>query len=432
MTGDDVRPVTDTGHDRTDADTTPEITGPRFVVDRDKEYVPSGPKARFQANVAAIERVRELTESGRTVTGQDQDVLAGWSSWGAVADVFDEAKENWSSERDQLRQVLTDDEWEAARATTLNAHFTSPAIVAEMWSSLERLGVTEGRVLEPGCGSGNFIGSAPESMNMVGVELDPLSAQIASYLYPHADVRNESFGKTLIRPNQFDAAIANVPFGNFPVFDPSWNPGERFSIHNHFIRKAVGGLHDGGVAVMMTSAYTMDAKNPAFRAEIGREADFLGAVRLPTGAHRRTAGTEVVTDVLVFRKRLPGEDPTPETLRWVKTQPTDLGEAGARPLMNRYFHDHPENILGELEASTFRESQINVRAESLEQVPGLLRQRLTAIVDAVAGMWLPLRRCWPSVSVRLPLNWLRVSGRERLSRQNRAISCALSTARTWT
>lgn len=382
MTGDDVRPVTDSGHDRTEADTTPDITGPRFVVDRDKEYVPSGPKARFQANLAAIERVRELTESGRTVTGQDQEVLAGWSSWGAVADVFDEAKENWSSERDQLRQVLTDDEWEAARATTLNAHFTSPAIVAEMWSSLERLGITEGRVLEPGCGSGNFIGSAPEAMNMVGVELDPLSAHIASYLYPHAEVRNESFGKTLIRPNQFDAAIANVPFGNFPVFDPSWNPGERFSIHNHFIRKAVGGLHDGGVAVMMTSAYTMDAKNPAFRAEIGREADFLGAVRLPTGAHRRTAGTEVVTDVLVFRKRLPDEEPTPETLRWVKTQPTDLGEASARPLMNRYFHDHTENILGELEASTFRESQINVRAESLEQVPDLLRQRLTAIVDA--------------------------------------------------
>ncbi|WP_186293139.1 helicase-related protein [Brevibacterium aurantiacum] len=382
MTGDDVRPVTDTGHDRTETDTPPDTTGPRFVVDRDKEYVPSGPKARFQTNLAAIERVRELTESGRTVTGQDQEVLAGWSSWGAVADVFDEAKENWSSERDQLRQVLTDDEWEAARATTLNAHFTSPAIVAEMWSSLERLGVTEGRVLEPGCGSGNFIGSAPESMSMVGVEIDPLSAQIASYLYPHADVRNESFGKTLIRPNQFDAAIANVPFGNFPVFDPSWNPGERFSIHNHFIRKAVGCLHDGGVAVMMTSAYTMDAKNPAFRAEIGREADFLGAVRLPTGAHRRTAGTEVVTDVLVFRKRLPGEEPTEETLWWVKTQPTDLGEAGARPLMNRYFHDHPENILGELEASTFRDSQINVRVQSLEQVPELLRQRLSAIVDA--------------------------------------------------
>lgn len=377
VSGDDLGPDTGTTPDRTRA----AATGPRFTVDRDKEYVPSGPKARFHANVAAIERVRELAESGRTVTGQDQEVLAGWSSWGAVADVFDAAKDNWASERDQLRQLLTEDEWEAARATTLNAHFTSPAMVAEMWSSLSRLGIAEGRVLEPGCGSGNFIGSAPEGMDMVGVELDPVSAQIASHLYPNADVRNESFGKTLIRPNQFDAAIANVPFGNFPVFDPSWNPGERFTIHNHFLRKAIGGLHEGGVAVMMSSAYTMDAKNPAFRAEVGREADFLGAVRLPNGAHRRTAGTEVVTDILVFRKRLPGEEPTPETMRWVKTAPTDIEGADSRPLMNRYFHDHPENILGQLRASTFRDSQIDVRAEDMEQIPELLRQRLSVIVD---------------------------------------------------
>lgn len=374
VTGDDAHPVTDTA-------VTGQEIGPVFRIDRDGEYVPSGAKARFQANVAAIERVRELTDSDRSVTGQDQEVLAGWSSWGAVADVFDETKDNWSKERDQLRDLLTDDEWEAARATTINAHYTSPAIVAEMWSSVSQMGMESGRVLEPGCGSGNFIGAAPESMNMVGVELDPISSQVASYLYPHADVRNESFGKTLIRPGQFDAAIANVPFGNFPVFDPSWNPGERFSIHNHFIRKAVGGLHEGGVAVMMTSAYTMDAKNPAFRAEISREADLLGAVRLPNGTHRRTAGTEVVTDVLVFRKRLPGEEPTPETLRWVKAEPTHIDGAENRPLMNRYFHDHQENVLGVVQASTFRDSQIDISANNLEDVPDLLRERLTAIVD---------------------------------------------------
>lgn len=362
--------------------TGPDSVGPVFSVERSKEYVPSGPKARFEANVAAIERVRELNETGRAVTTADQEVLAGWSSWGAVADVFDEGKDNWASERDRLRELLTEDEWEAARATTLNAHFTSPAIVAEMWASLSRLGINEGRVLEPGCGSGNFIGSAPESMSMVGVELDPVSSQVASYLYPNADVRNESFGKTLIRPNQFDAAIANVPFGDFPVFDPSWNPGERFTIHNHFMRKAIGGLHEGGVAVMMSSAYTMDAKNPAFRAEVSREADFLGAVRLPNGAHRRTAGTEVVTDVLVFRKRMAGEDPTPETMRWVKTAPTDIEGADARPRMNRYFHEHPENVLGQVQVSTFRDSQIDVRTDDLEQVPQLLGERLTEIVDA--------------------------------------------------
>ena len=378
VTGDVGGPVTDTGAESADET----ATGPAFRIDRTKEYVPSGAKARFQANVAAIERVRSLVNSDRTVTAEDQEVLAGWSSWGAVADVFDESKSNWDTEREQLRSVLTDDEWEAARATTVNAHYTSPAIVSEMWGSLSRLGMDGGRVLEPGCGSGNFIGSAPEGMNMVGVELDPLSAQIATYLYPNADVRNESFGKTLIRPRQFDAAIANVPFGNFPVFDPSWNPGERFSIHNHFIRKSVGGLHEGGVAVMMTSAYTMDAKNPAFRAEISREADFLGAVRLPNGTHRRTAGTEVVTDVLVFRKRLPGEEPTPETLRWVKTEPTHIDGSNSRPLMNRYFHDHPENVLGTIQASTFRDSQIDIASENLADVPEQLRERLTQIEAA--------------------------------------------------
>lgn len=385
MTGDEDRPVTDTVRDRTrpdtDTDATGHVTGPVFRLDRDTEYVPSGAKARFQANVAVIERVRSLTDTGRSVTGQDQEVLSRWSSWGAVADVFDESKDNWARERDRLRELLTDDEWEAARATTINAHYTSPAIVSEMWASLSRLGIEEGQVLEPGCGSGNFIGSAPEGMSMVGVELDPVSAQVASYLYPNADVRNESFGKTLIRPGQFDAAIANVPFGNFPVFDPSWNPGERFSIHNHFISKAVGGLHAGGIAVMMTSAYTMDAKNPAFRAEISREADLLGAVRLPNGTHRRTAGTEVVTDVLVFRKRLPGEEPTPETLRWVKTEPTDIEGSENRPLMNRYFRDHHENVLGVVQASTFRDSQIDITAENLDDVPELLRERLTAITE---------------------------------------------------
>lgn len=386
VTGTDTGPVTDTVRDRPRPDTetseTGQVTGPVFRIDRSHEYAPSGPKARFQANVAAIERVRSLTETGRPVTVEDQEVLAGWSSWGAVADVFDESKDNWSAERDRLRELLDEDEWEAARATTINAHYTSPAIVSEMWGSLSRLGLDKGKVLEPGCGSGNFIGSAPETMSMVGVELDPISARVASYLYPNADVRNESFGKTLIRPGQFDAAIANVPFGNFPVFDPSWNPGERFSIHNHFIRKAVGGLHEGGVAVMMTSAYTMDAKNPAFRAEISREADLLGAVRLPNGTHRRTAGTEVVTDVLVLRKRLPGEEPTPETLRWVKTEPTHIDGAETHPLMNRYFHDHDENVLGEISASTFRDSQIDVSAENLSDVPERLRERLTEIVEA--------------------------------------------------
>lgn len=365
----------------TGTDRIPEAPGPVFRMDPTVDYVPSGPKARFAANIAAIERVRSLEASGRTATAEDQTVLSGWSSWGAVADVFDTSKDNWAGEREQLRSLLNDEEWEAAKATTINAHYTSPAIVEAMWGAVTGLGVSQARVLEPGCGSGNFIGTAPEGMSMVGVELDPLTASIATHLYPNAEIKAESFGKTTVRPGHYDAAIANVPFGSFPVFDPTWNPGERFSIHNHFLRKAVGGLHDGGVAVMMSSAYTMDAQNPAFRAEISREADFLGAVRLPNGTHRRAAGTEVVTDVLVFRKRMVGEEPTSETLRWVKAVPTEIAGERAQPLMNRYSHDHPDNVLGTVRVSSFRDGQIDVVADDLDAVAGQLERRLQAVVE---------------------------------------------------
>ena len=182
-----------------------------------------------------------------------------------------------------MRDLLTDEEYDAAQRTTINAHYTDPRLVTAMWDSLEKLGITEGRVLEPGAGSGNYIGTAPENMSMVGVELDPLTASIARHLYPQADVRSESFAHTLIRPGEYDAAIGNVPFGDIKLTDPTWNPDRRFSMHNHFMRKAAGGLHEGGVMVMLTSSYSMDTQNPAFRAEMSKDTDFLGAVRLPSG-----------------------------------------------------------------------------------------------------------------------------------------------------
>ena len=275
-----------------------------FYLSQADQYAPSGAKTRYKANIEAIRTVRQLEAEQRPATRTEQETLAAWSSWGAVPDVFDSSKDNWVSEYAELREILTDEEYDAARRTTLNAHYTDPRLVTAMWETMSDLGLESGRVLEPGTGSGNYIGTAPQSMNMVGVELDPLTAAIAGHLYPQADVRSESFADTTVRQGEYDAAIGNVPFGDRHLPDPTWNPDARFSMHNHFMRKAIGGLHDGGVMAVITSQYSMDSQNPAFRAEVSKEADFLGAVRLPSGTHRRTAGTDVVTDVLLFRKRI--------------------------------------------------------------------------------------------------------------------------------
>lgn len=361
----------------------PQETAEAFRLHSSDQYAPSGAKSRYRANIEAIRTVRTLEAEARPATRPEQETLAAWSSWGAVADVFDSRKDNWAAERAELRDLLTDEEYDAAQRTTINAHYTDPRLVTAMWDSLEKLGITEGRVLEPGAGSGNYIGTAPETMSMVGVELDPLTASIARHLYPQADVRTESFAHTLIRPGEYDAAIGNVPFGDIKLTDPTWNPDRRFSMHNHFMRKAAGGLHEGGVMVMLTSSYSMDNQNPAFRAEMSKDTDFLGAVRLPSGSHRRTAGTDVVTDVLVFRKRLQGEEPTAETRQWVKTSHIEVADSQGivKSLRtNDYFLAHPENVLGEYGIGGQFSNQLTVTAPSLDEVPAQLRDRLDSII----------------------------------------------------
>lgn len=303
---------------------------------------------------------------------------------GGVADVFDQRKEDWATEREQLRELLSPEEFAAANATILNAHYTSPVLVSSMWAGMQQLGFAGGRVLEPGAGSGNFIGTAPTGAAMTGIEVDPLSASIASHLYPDADVRTESFADTRINPGAFDAAIGNVPFSSTRLHDATWNPGDRFSMHNHFIRKAVGGLHPGGVAVMMTSAWTMDARNPAFRSEISREADLLGAVRLPNGAHRRTAGTEALTDVLFLRARMDGEQPTEATRQWITASPVEVADSrggSSSLLVNDYFVAHPEDVLGEWAVSG-RWNNLAVTVSDLDAVPERFAQRVEALTAA--------------------------------------------------
>jgi len=273
----------------------------------------------------------------------EQRVLARWSSWGAIPDVFDNAKDDWSAERAELRSLLSDAEWDAAARTTINAHYTDPLIASQMWRTMHALGFEHGTVLEPGSGAGTFIGLAPEAAQMTGVELDPLTASISAALYPHASIRAESFADTRLPEGTFDAAIGNVPFGNVTLHDPVHNP-TRQSMHNHFILKSLRLTRPGGLMAVLTSHYTMDAQNPGARREIAELAELIGAVRLPTGAHRRAAGSDVVTDLLILRRREPDRPPAGE--RWETVVPITVD---GRPMkLNAYFDAHPEHMLGQL------------------------------------------------------------------------------------
>ncbi len=288
-------------------DTPPGLT---WHPDPTQPSVPSGAHARITANIAAIHTLRTLQTEQRPATHTEQERLSRWSSWGAVPGVFDESITEFTAARAQLRELLSEREFNAASRTTINAHYTDPAIVAAMWSGLQGLGFDGGAVLEPGSGSGTFLGLAPATATLTGVELDPTTAAIAGYLYPETTIRAESFADTRLPEAHFDAVIGNVPFANVTLTDPVHNQGHH-SMHNHFILKSLALTKPGGTVMVLTSRYTMDAQNPAARREIAEQAQLLGAVRLPTGAHQRTAGTQVVTDLLVLRRR-DGTDTGPE------------------------------------------------------------------------------------------------------------------------
>ena len=272
-------------------------------------------------------------------------MLARWSGWGAAPEVFDPDRRAHTWAREELSRLLTPAELAAAARNTLNAHYTGANLVQAIWTGIQQLGFTGGRILEPGCGSGNFIGFAPVGAQATGVELEPVTAQIAAVLYPDADIINESFADTRAREGSFDLAIGNVPFGSFALTDRLHNPSGH-SIHNHFIIKALHLVRPGGLVAVVTSRYTVDARNPAARREIAALADLTGAVRLPSGAHQRAAGTGVVTDLLIFRRREPGREP--DATGWEQTRMAELD--GVQVSVNEYFLDHPDAVLGELRA----------------------------------------------------------------------------------
>ncbi|MDQ2850161.1 MAG: methyltransferase domain-containing protein [Actinomycetota bacterium] len=289
-----------------------------------------------------------MQDTGREVTEGDRAVLARWTSWGAVPKIFDEDSDQYAPERAQLQELLDPDEFRAARRTVLNAHYTDDAYARSIWSTVTGLGLTGGQVLEPGCGTGAFLGAAPSGVSMTGVELDPATAAIATSLHPGATIRSESFARSPFADDTFDAAVGNVPFGSVRLHDRAHNAGH-FTLHNHFIVKSLDLVRPGGLVAVLTSRYTMDAQDERARQAMFDRADLVGAVRLPTGAHRAVAGTEAVTDLVVLRKRTPGQAPGDEG--WVHTATVDLldGDGQAQPtVLNTWWGQHSDMVLGSM------------------------------------------------------------------------------------
>ncbi|MBU2698848.1 MULTISPECIES: methyltransferase domain-containing protein [Pimelobacter] len=332
--------------------------------------------------MAAIATSRQIEAAARPATAEEQQVLARWSSWGAIPQVFDDERPEWAAEREELRGLLDEQAYDAARRTTINAHYTDASYVDQMWITLRDLGFDGGDVLEPGCGSGTFIGMAPETARMVGVELDPTTAAIARGLYPQADIRTESFAETRFPRGHFDAVIGNVPFADVALYDPRHNAGGH-SMHNHFIIKSLAMTRPGGMVAVVTSSFTMDATNPAARREMNAMADLVGAVRLPSGAHRRAAGTEAVTDILIFQRRADGVPP--RDLLWETVGPRQV-EGPEGPVMvrvNNYFDEHPDHLLGTLRVGTgmYGGETVHVVSSDLGALEGQLALALSDVVS---------------------------------------------------
>jgi N12 class adenine-specific DNA methylase len=326
-------------------------------------------------------------------------VLGRWSAWGAVPEVFDEARTEYAWVRERLAGLMSDAELASARRTTINAHYTDAALVRAIWQGARSLGFTDGRVLEPGCGAGNFIAFAPPGASVTGIELDPVTAGIAAALHPDAEVRAESFADTRDREESYDLAIGNVPFGKVVLRDKRCNDSGH-AIHNHFIVKSLRLVRPGGLVVLLTSRYTMDARNPAARREIAGLADLVAAVRLPSGAHQRAAGTGVVTDLLILRRREPGRDPSGTA--WEQARLTEFD--GAEVPVNQYFLDHPEHVLGEMATAhgVYRADDLVVRPVSGMDTPDGLAAALGRTVDGIAATARGDGLTWAPASAALP------------------------------
>ena len=301
-----------------------------------------GAKQKYARNIQAIRTLFKLEEEHRGATAEEQQVLSQYVGWGGLSDAFDPGKDSWAKEYAELKGLLSEDEYAAARSSTLNAHYTSPTVIRGIYDAVERMGFRSGNILEPSMGVGNFFGMLPDTMQdsrLYGVELDSITGRIAKKLYPQADITVAGF-ETTDRRDFYDLAVGNVPFGNYKVNDKAYNK-LGFSIHNYFFAKAIDQVRPGGVVAFVTSRYTMDSKDSTARKHMAERADLLGAIRLPNNAFRANAGTDVVSDIIFLQKRDRPIDHEPD---WVQLGKTEDGFA-----INQYFVDHPEMVLGNLE-----------------------------------------------------------------------------------
>ena len=341
--------------------------GRNFVIG-DSLNLPSGEKARYKANVEAIRLVKKLEAEGRYATEAEQELLSKYIGWGGLANAFDERKSEWSKEFRELKELLTDEEYASARASTLNAHYTDISVIKAMYDGLSSLGFTGGRMLEPSSGVGNFVGAMPANMSSkvkswTMVELDGITGRIAKYLYPNADVRIEGFEKANIPDNFMDVAIGNVPFGNYSITDKAYPKKVTSAIHNYFFAKSLDKVRPGGIVMFITSSYTMNSKDETVRRYIMGKADLLGAIRLPDNAFKGNAGTEVVTDILILKKREAGKPYAGvDFLEAPLVYPVKGSYNGAQ--VNSYFEAHPEMVLGTpvMEGGMYRSGSLTYKA----------------------------------------------------------------------
>ncbi|UQK41754.1 SNF2-related protein [Faecalibacterium sp. I4-1-79] len=348
-----------------------------------------GAKQKYARNIEAIRTLFKLEEEHRGATAEEQQVLSQYVGWGGLADAFDPGKDNWAKEYAELKGLLSEDEYAAARSSTLNAHYTSPTVIRSIYDAVERMGFHSGNILEPSMGVGNFFGMLPDTMQdsrLYGVELDSITGRIAKKLYPQADITVAGF-ETTDRRDFYDLAVGNVPFGQYKVNDKAYNK-LGFSIHNYFFAKAIDQVRPGGVVAFVTSRYTMDSKDSTARKHMAERADLLGAIRLPNNAFRANAGTDVVSDIIFLQKRDRPIDHEPD---WVQLGKTEDGFA-----INQYFADHPEMVLGVLSTESTQYGREELTVAPLEGIS--LADQLAEAVQHIEGQYTAAEMDTPDIA----------------------------------
>ena len=353
------------------------VTEPHNFRIQDNDLGAGGPKAKYKANMEAIHLLQTLEKEERLATPEEQEILSRYVGWGGIPQVFEENNSSWANEYLELKNTLSPEEYSAARASTLNAFYTSPTVIRSMYEALENMGLKQGNILEPSCGVGNFMGLVPESMgkaNMYGVELDPVSGRIAKQLYQKNKIAVQGFEETSYPDSFFDCVIGNVPFGAYQVSDRRYDR-HHFMIHDYFIAKSLDLVRPGGVVAVVTSSGTMDKQNPAVRQYIANRAELLGAIRLPNNAFQRNANTSVVSDILFFQKRDRASIEEPE---WLNLKETPEGYS-----VNAYFAEHPEMVLGDFTTESTQYGKQEVTVKPKEGIT--LEEQLKEAVQNIHG-----------------------------------------------